>query len=384
MAPQSSILLAMGLALTFAACEGEGGVVNEETLPRTTNPEIAVANLNGQIDALTRQVAIAPTNTAARESLVGLLMARTQYLGTFEDFDSAFAIVNEALEMEIEPARIATLHASLLSAVHRFDLAIEELDRAEALGGRAQPVLRQTIGLARGVDSERIAQEREAAVSLTASFSTLSGLAAAYRSLERYEESDLAYQDALGTYRDVSPFPHAWVSFQRGVMWGEFAGDAETAYGHYVDAVAVLPQYVVGNVHLAELEVAHGDSELAIERLERIVFETDDPEPASRLAQFLAPSDPAKSQDYAAYAKQQYEHYLATYPLAFADHACEFYLAAGADSDRALELALLNLDNRKTPRAYDLALTSASAAGAEALVCELAEESGRLAAWPDC
>lgn len=384
MTHRSSILIALGLVITFAACEGDGGFAPEQTPSRTTSPDIAVANLNGQIDALTRQVQIDPGNVAVRESLVGLLMARTQYLGTYDDFDTAFATVEEALEMELAPARIAVLHASLLSAVHRFDLALEELDRAEALGADDQDELRQTIALARGEHTERIVKERETAVSTVPSFSSLSGLAAAYRSSEQYEKSDLAYQDALLVYRDVSPFPIAWVEFQRGVMWGEFADDEETAYTHYANAVDLLPQYVVGNVHLAELEVAHGSKDLAIERLERIVFETADPEPASRLAQFLAESDPAKSKDYAAFAKERYEYFLADYPLAFADHACEFYLGAGDDSDRALELALLNLENRQTPRAYDLAISSAAAAGAEALVCELAEESGMLAAWPEC
>ncbi len=384
MTHRTSILIALGLVITFAACEGDGGFAPEQTPSRTTSPDIAVANLNGQIDALTRQVQIDPSNVAIRESLVGLLMARTQYLGTFDDFDTAFATVEEALEMELAPARIAVLHASLLSAVHRFDLALEELDRAEALGANEQHELRQTIALARGEHTERIVRERETAASAVPSFSALSGLAAAYRSSEQYERSDLAYQDALQVYRDVSPFPIAWVEFQRGIMWGEFADDADTAYTHYVNAVDLLPQYVVGNVHLAELEVEYGLQDLAIERLERIVFETADPEPASRLAQFLAESDPLKSQDYAAFAKERYEYFLAGYPLAFADHACEFYLGAGDDSDRALELALLNLDNRQTPRAYDLAISSAAAAGAEALVCELAEESGTLAAWPDC
>ena len=116
MTHRSSILIALGLVITFAACEGDGGLAPEQIPSRTTSPDIAVANLNGQIDALTRQVEIAPTNVAIRESLVGLLMARTQYLGTFDDFDTAFATVEEALEMELAPARIAVLHASLLSA----------------------------------------------------------------------------------------------------------------------------------------------------------------------------------------------------------------------------------------------------------------------------
>jgi len=54
-------------------------------------------------------------------------------------------------------------------------------------------------------------------------------------------------------YRDVSPFPIAYVAFQRGVMWAELANAPERALPLYREAVERLPGYVVANVHLAEL-----------------------------------------------------------------------------------------------------------------------------------
>ena len=60
--------------------------------------------------------------------------------------------------------------------------------------------------------------------------------------------------------------------------------------------------------------------------------------------------------------------YFIQHPEAFADHAAEFWLAAGADPDKALRLARMNLDVRKTPRAYDLlacAISASEAAGAK-------------------
>lgn len=45
---------------------------------------------------------------------------------------------------------------------------------------------------------------------------------------------------------------------------------------------------------------------------------------------------------------------IAQAPLAFADHATEFYLAAGANPTRALKLAIANLENRPTLAAFNL------------------------------
>jgi hypothetical protein len=42
---------------------------------------------------------------------------------------------------------------------------------------------------------------------------------------------------------------------------------------------------------------------------------------------------------------------LGRYPLAFADHAADFYAGSGNDWRRALELAHANVENRPTRRA---------------------------------
>jgi hypothetical protein len=53
-------------------------------------------------------------------------------------------------------------------------------------------------------------------------------------------------------------------------------------------------------------------------------------------------------------AAERYDELLAKHPQAFADHAAEFWLAAGADPDKALRLAKMNLEVRNTPRARGL------------------------------
>ena len=55
------------------------------------------------------------------------------------------------------------------------------------------------------------------------------------------------------------------------------------------------------------------------------------------------------------------------HPLAFADHAAEFYAGSGNDCRRALELARANLANRPTRRALKqvqtIAMSASEAAG---------------------
>jgi hypothetical protein len=53
-------------------------------------------------------------------------------------------------------------------------------------------------------------------------------------------------------------------------------------------------------------------------------------------------------------AAERYDELIESHPEAFADHAAEFWLAAGADPDKAVRLARMNLDVRDTPRARSL------------------------------
>ena len=53
-------------------------------------------------------------------------------------------------------------------------------------------------------------------------------------------------------------------------------------------------------------------------------------------------------------AAARYDELIASHPEAFADHAAEFWLAAGADQDKALGLAKMNVEVRNTPSARRL------------------------------
>ena len=63
---------------------------------------------------------------------------------------------------------------------------------------------------------------------------------------------------------------------------------------------------------------------------------------------------------------------------AYADHAAHFYLGAGKNGDKALRHALVNLEARKTPEAYELALRALEVSGMKPRACELAAEASPL------
>ena len=69
----------------------------------------------------------------------------------------------------------------------------------------------------------------------------------------------------------------------------------------------------------------------------------------------------AEARQWRAQAAARYDELLARHPEAFADHAAEFWLQAGADPDRALSLATRNLEVRPTPRAHELLSRATSA-----------------------
>jgi len=61
-------------------------------------------------------------------------------------------------------------------------------------------------------------------------------------------------------------------------------------------------------------------------------------------------------------AATRYDELIAAHPEAFADHAAEYWLPAGADPMKALRLAQINFEVRQTPRARDLVGQAVAAA----------------------
>jgi hypothetical protein len=128
--------------------------------------------------------------------------------------------------------------------------------------------------------------------------------------------------------------------------------DARTSFD---DARRGVPAYAPAQGHLAEVEAELGEIESAVARLYSLVVSSDDPDYAAQLARILGEAGRAhESRHWSGLAAARYDELVASYPEAFADHAAEFWLAAGANPGKALRLARMNVEVRKTPRAYGL------------------------------
>jgi tetratricopeptide (TPR) repeat protein len=342
----------------------------------TTDGALARQNLDAQIDGHRGLVERRPDNLSARVLLTSLLLERTQYAGTFDDFDEAFVHADEALARHPEAGEAHVLRARVLTAVHEFDAALEALQTAEDLGAEVEDV-RLTIQLARGERLDEVVAARRAQVEAYPTYGNHAAYAAALAAVGDYEKADAEYYAALESYQDVSPLPVAWVAFQRGVMWAEMADRAERGCALYTDGVTRLPTYTVATTHLAEIE-SEGALDTAISRVRSVLPHTSDPEPFGFLGELLLMEDPnhPEAPGLIAQAKARYDELLAKYPLAFADHGSEFFMGPGADPQRALSLAISNLENRRNDRAYSIAIEAALTAGDENLACDLAAEAG--------
>lgn len=357
------------LLLGLAAGAGANAAADENgRLRATTAGSIAIANLDHQI-----------AQSAGMAGSEDLLLARARFLGDYDALDRAAALA----ESRASTAEDLLRRARTRAAAHRFDEALADLDAAASSAAVAsqREAVRAAVLVATGRAAEALPSLREDA-QRQPGYAASSALAIAYAELGRYEEADRAYAAATEDLRTTSPFPYAWLYFARGKMWSEQAGDRIRGEAFYAIALAYLPEFAVANIHLAEMEVARGEWAPAQARLDRVVARSDEPEAWALLGEIrLRLGDCEGGARAIEHARRRYETLLATQLLAFADHAAEFYLGPGADVERAWALAGRNLANRKTARAYALAIRAATASGRDP--CPLAAATRGLPGAPD-
>ncbi|MEO8181191.1 MAG: tetratricopeptide repeat protein [Deltaproteobacteria bacterium] len=348
---------------------------SERAVPQQTTPgDVALGNLSDHIVALERRLEERGRDLSLRAELVDYLLSRTQFLSTFADFARAEELAEAAPREFPGNARALLLRARFRAAVHRFAEAESDLSSAEALGTppKETELQRASLQVAQGRELQAALAVAERRAAALPALERLSVQALAEAALGRFDAADQHYRAALASYRDVSPFPLAFVEFQRGVMWAELANQPERAMPLYQEAVRLLPQYVVANVHLAELELRQGQRSPAEQRLRQMARQSEDPEPWSHLGELLleAKSEDAEGRELIARARRRYEQLLGQQRSAFLDHGAEFFLGPGTDIARAIELSRDNLLLRQTGRAYQLALQAALAAGDSELFCQ--------------
>ena len=132
-------------------------------------------------------------------------------------------------------------------------------------------------------------------------------------------------------------------------------GRLDEARGSFKSAWQRVPAYAQAQGHLAEVEAELGEIDSAVSRLRSLAESSDDPDFAAQLARILGSiTREEESRRWRQIAGYRYDQLVASRPEAFADHAAEFWLAAGADSNKALRLAKINAQVRDTPRARSL------------------------------
>lgn len=321
----------------------------------TTNGVVALANLQAQISGLESRAATGRLAVVGRAGLIELLILRGHVLGRIADYERAAALAEQLVRDAPSDGSAFLARARARATLHRFAKALANLDIAERLGvsQAALQAERTAIYQALGRYDEALTL-RQSAAERQPDFATLGALAALLAECGLLAEAERLFSEGRRRYQGVSPFPLAMLDFQRGLMWLE-QGDLDVARAWFEAARSRVPAYAPALGHLAEVDAALGRRDAALARLRPLAASSDDPEYAGLLAGLLSEEGQAhEACHWRERAAARYDELLARHGAAFADHAAEFWLSAGADARRAHQLARQNLEIRQTPCAQAL------------------------------
>jgi tetratricopeptide (TPR) repeat protein len=340
--------------LVMIAAARMAGLHDITQLP-VTDGTIALLNLQAQIHGLKPDGTRGHATVESRVALIELLTLRGLILGHIADCQRAAAIAEQVVRDSATDRTALLARARTRAVFHRFTDALADVDRADRLSLDAETTNRERAAIfqALGRYDEALAI-REKAADRRASFENVAALVGLYAERGESDAAERMYAESRRWYRGVSPFPLALLEFQLGLMWME-KGRWDDARTLFDAARRLVPAYAPAQGHLSEVEAELGDIEAAVARLYSLAVSSDDPDYAAQLARILGDAGRAdEAQHWCRLAAARYDELVASHPEAFADHAAEFWLAAGANPDKALRLARMNVEVRKTPRAYGL------------------------------
>jgi tetratricopeptide (TPR) repeat protein len=320
-----------------------------------TDGAIAVQNLCAQIEALEPHVRLGRATIDVRVGLVELISMRGLMLGRIADYEKAEEIADQLVRDVPNESRALVARARTRAGFHRFNDALIDIDNADRLSLDAETANseRGAIFQALGRYDEALALREEAAQH-RATFENVAALVSLYAERGEIDAAERQYAQSRSQYRGVSPFPLALLDFQMGHMWME-ENRLDDARNSFDAARRSVPAYAQAQGHLAEVEAELGEVDSGIATLQSLAASSDDPDYAGQLAHILADvGRDRESRHWRQFAAERYDELLVRHPEAFADHAAEFWLGAGADPDKALRLATVNLEVRNTPRARSL------------------------------
>lgn len=353
------------------------------TLPAATDGTLALINHESILDRCWQTIELHPDRLGIAAQLIDEEYRRSHFLGDAAALDRLLTLSETLLQNCSESGEAYVLAAQIASLVHKFDQATQYLVRAKELGAPAHSLLRQQLSIdhAIGHNWKDVFATRLRLSVQNPSLQNLVALGALYAEMGLYQEAEQSYLRAITEDREHSPFSLAWACFQLGVLFGETLEPAQpaTAQYWYEQALSYMPLYTHARVHLAELHLDAGRLGTALDLLLPIQ-DNEDPEVSWRLAQLYEQKGEAhEASQHLARTLRNFEHVLSLHELAFADHAVAFYLEEGDNPEKALQLAMLNLDNRATLRAFELSHEAAQACGQQALAKSLADRA--LTQW---
>lgn len=346
----------------------------------TTSASIYLSNLDARIAQLEQNYAEQPRADLG-QALAMSLGHRSRIIGRLNDAIRAGEILAEQVRMDPEHGPLLLSYASWLARFHLFDLADETLHRitsGNALLSGPITDMSAEVDLAMG-------RYQQLGVSFwqpeKAGSADLYGLAARGNAAVLQGNLELAsrlYFEAQSRYRDVGPFPLAWLHTQQGIALLRF-GHYEEAASFFRAARERLPQYYLATEHLAECLVEAGDLDAARQLYMEVIAQTGNPEFIAALAGLEQAAGREESAErWQQQADLGYQALLKRYPEAYAQHAAEFYLQIG-DLDQATALAERNLQLRQDVGSRLLRADVAIAAKDLVLACaqlELASATG--------
>ena len=334
---------------------------------QTTDGEIAIINLNSARLRSWSRFHQDPQRPGVAETVLEHEQLTAQFAGDPSALDNMEALAEQLAQLDASSPRTALIQAQVASALHRFSDARHYLAQASLASAPSEDVKRVllTVDQACGTKLEAVVDERRRMAAKSGRLEDLVALGGLLADSGDFSEADQTLRQALRQYRDVSPFPVAWVCFQLGMLWGELVPEKQLGRAEqwYQKAIDCLPCYVKARVHLAEICLADGRVGEA-EAILRRALVSGDPEAAWRLADVLLVAGMAdEAEQHLEAARSGFERLLDRHLLAFADHGAEFYAGSGGDPLRALELAQINLMNRSTLRAFQQTYAIALQAG---------------------
>lgn len=366
------LFLVATAGILVSACDQEESI--ERTTHRTTNGEIALNNLNAQIEhwrSTNKVDDSAAISSARREGLIYALTTRAPLRLRTEDFGDALTLAQDWAQRQPDAPEswLALAHAQ--AALHGFAAARKSLQQARNAGAPAARVDAALCSIERATGHyDKALQCAQKRVQQRENTQSLGHLAGVLGDRGSYAQAAEMFDKAWKSYPDPSPFVPAWLALSEAKMWMA-AGKPELAASLLAQTLKRLPQHIGMQVEYAVALHELGQHEAAISVLRPLLDETSDPDVPNLMAIWLEAEEEAGP--LAQRAAKGYAQRMQNYPAAYAAHAVEYWLGPGNDPAKALELARFNLEAGASVNALALLANTADAAGDAQAACDAAK-----------